>query len=75
MYQRFLILKCDIVILSFIQCIVIRDLYVYQIVIPPILLSETRQYALGAISILTAVAIEFVFSLRMLVAAAIVFAT
>lgn len=46
MYERLLILKCHIVILSFIQCIVIRDLYVYQVVVPPILLSETSQYAL-----------------------------
>lgn len=46
MYESLLILKCDIVILCFIQCIVIRDLYVYQIVVPPVLLSETGQYAL-----------------------------
>lgn len=74
MYQGLLILQRDIIILSFIKCIIIRDLYVYQIVVPPILLSEPRQYALRAIGILAAVAIELVFTLRMLVAAAIVFA-
>lgn len=74
MYQCFLILQCDIVILGLVQGVVVCDLYVDQVMIAAIILREACQYALTAVGILTTVTVELILSSGMFVAAPIVLA-